>query len=214
MAEPTRREREQTRRRKEILAAALSAFARSGYQGTTMAEICRTSEYPLGTIYRFFESKEQIYRELLVEWAQGLADRLREIVRDEDLPPVDRLRALYRAKADYFSETRDYLLLFLAERSQVETSFLQNDGRSESVQGKLDMIYKELIELYAALFEKGISQGQFRSFPSMEMAVQFSGMANTIAMHWLRSGGDREQLLRQMNNAFSILTGGICIHES
>jgi AcrR family transcriptional regulator len=53
-------------KKNEIIRAAEQVFAAGGYHGTTMAQISQASEYPLGTIYKFFSGKEQIYHDLVL----------------------------------------------------------------------------------------------------------------------------------------------------
>ena len=87
----SRKEREKKRKREEILAAALSVFAQKGYHGATMAEISQVSEYPLGTIYKFFQGKERIYHEMVMETGVALGDILLDIIKkNEGSPKIGR----------------------------------------------------------------------------------------------------------------------------
>src|SRR5215475_3238699 len=47
-------------RRDEILAAAQTCFARSGFHQTSMQEICTQAGMSPGNLYRYFRSKEEI----------------------------------------------------------------------------------------------------------------------------------------------------------
>lgn len=51
-------------RRREILDAALGLFVERGFHGTAVPEIAQRAGVGLGTIYRYFESKEQLVNEL------------------------------------------------------------------------------------------------------------------------------------------------------
>src|SRR5713226_9244192 len=56
--------------RKRILAAAEQRFAAFGYRRTGIAEIARDAGVAPGTLYRYFENKEEIFRAVMRE---GLA---------------------------------------------------------------------------------------------------------------------------------------------
>jgi TetR/AcrR family transcriptional regulator, repressor of fatR-cypB operon len=56
-----RRQRERTARRQEILRAAGHVFAERGYAEATLDEIAARAELAKGTIYNYFESKEEIF---------------------------------------------------------------------------------------------------------------------------------------------------------
>jgi AcrR family transcriptional regulator len=64
-------------RRSEILAAAQTCFARSGFHQTSMQEICAEAGMSPGNLYRYFRSKEEIIAGIAerdrAETAQNLA---------------------------------------------------------------------------------------------------------------------------------------------
>src|SRR5262245_55007662 len=53
--------------RDAIVSAAERVFARSGFYATKMAEIAREAGVGVGTLYNYFESKEVIFTEILVD---------------------------------------------------------------------------------------------------------------------------------------------------
>ena len=52
-------------RRSQLLGAAARCFAARGYRATTMAMIAQQSDLSIGTLYRFFESKDDILMAML-----------------------------------------------------------------------------------------------------------------------------------------------------
>jgi TetR/AcrR family transcriptional regulator len=68
--ELSRRERERLRHRDEILQAARLIVAKKGIDGLTIEEIARKAEFAVGSIYRYFASKEDLLDVLLVELAR------------------------------------------------------------------------------------------------------------------------------------------------
>lgn len=67
-------------RRSQIVGAALTCFARTGYHATTMADVAAEAGVSKGTPYVYFPSKEVLYRTLHEEWDCGLAERLQATV--------------------------------------------------------------------------------------------------------------------------------------
>lgn len=63
-------------RRKQILAAALDCFARSGFHTTTMADVATVATVSKGTPYLYFPSKESLYIALYEEWHCALDERI------------------------------------------------------------------------------------------------------------------------------------------
>jgi AcrR family transcriptional regulator len=65
----------QADRRDEILAAAQTCFARSGFHQTSMQEICAQAGMSPGNLYRYFRSKEEIIA--------GIAERERALAAQQ-----------------------------------------------------------------------------------------------------------------------------------
>ncbi len=60
-----RRERERLRQREELLTAALDLFSEKGYHNVSMHEIAQRAEFAVGTVYKFFRNKEDLYKALI-----------------------------------------------------------------------------------------------------------------------------------------------------
>ena len=69
MAEQTlpRREREKLRQRQEIVTTALDLFSQKGYHNVSMQEIAEKAEFAIGTLYKFFQNKEDLYKTIVLE---------------------------------------------------------------------------------------------------------------------------------------------------
>ena len=57
-----RRERLNLQQRDEILKTALKLFSEKSYPNVSMHEIAREAEFGMGTLYKFFSSKEDLYK--------------------------------------------------------------------------------------------------------------------------------------------------------
>lgn len=61
-----RKERERLAKRQEIIAAARKVFASKGYEHATLDEIAGKAEFAKGTLYNYFDSKETLFREIVM----------------------------------------------------------------------------------------------------------------------------------------------------
>ena len=78
--------------KERILTAALEMFSRKGYEGTNIRELTASLGLAKSSMYRHFESKEEIWNALLDEMIAYYAERFGS---PERLPPVpDSLEAL------------------------------------------------------------------------------------------------------------------------
>ncbi len=211
--QPPRRQREQLRRREEILDAALRVFAVRGYDGTTMAEISRAAEYPLATIYKIFPSKEKIYLQLVDSYISQLEERMVAAAKRNDLSPLERLASCARIKAEFFQKNKDYLKVFLAEHGQIELAMLPGTRATEEPWQALEQTHQRMIGLYSDLFAEGIASGDFKPLPPRDLGILYQAMTNAMAWQWLVADTGQRNLADQMQQVLTILSGGICRHE-
>ncbi|ROO85503.1 TetR family transcriptional regulator [Actinocorallia herbida] len=82
-------------RRQRIVDAALAALERQPYEQIRIAELAQAAEVALGTLYRYFPSKEHLYAVVLQEWVERDRHRHRQTVP----APARRDRARSRIHA-------------------------------------------------------------------------------------------------------------------
>jgi AcrR family transcriptional regulator len=68
--------RSQAARRARVIDAAMTLASEGGYDAVQMRDVAATAKVALGTIYRYFSSKDHILAETLLEWNRDLQRRL------------------------------------------------------------------------------------------------------------------------------------------
>ena len=95
-----RREEYLEERREMLLDAALAIISRDGFDRATMAEIAENAGMAKGTVYNYFETKEDILTALLRERAQ----QFEHVLEDDTVPPRTALTAIAEV---FLAETVD-----------------------------------------------------------------------------------------------------------
>jgi AcrR family transcriptional regulator len=93
-------EEEKRERREMILEAAKKRFQRFGYSKTTMDEIAGDAGISKGTIYLYFENKEDIFNELLAREAREMERYLYRKVKSEK-SVLKQLEMIFTGALDY-----------------------------------------------------------------------------------------------------------------
>lgn len=178
---PTRRERDKARQKQEIMAAALSLFSENGYHNVTMHEIAAKSEFAIGTLYKFFSNKEDLYKALIMEQSDRFFEKLSQAI---ELPgdEMDRLRNFITAKREEFRDNAATIRLYFAETR----------GASFNIMAGLDREIRIRRETFlhriAEIFESGIRSGRFQPLADPYMlAVAFDTICNSFLMLWLEN---------------------------
>ncbi|MDE6595979.1 MAG: TetR/AcrR family transcriptional regulator, partial [Oscillospiraceae bacterium] len=65
------RDEQKEQRRQLIISKALELFAKKGYSDTKIGDIAKAADMSVGLMFHYFESKEQLYEELVKMGADG-----------------------------------------------------------------------------------------------------------------------------------------------
>ena len=81
-------------RPREICSAALDVFAEKGFAAAKLDEIARRAGVSKGTLYLYFDSKEELFRAVVRDTVAPNIDAVRAIVETSELPFADIVRML------------------------------------------------------------------------------------------------------------------------
>lgn len=174
-----RREREKLRQRREMLATALDLFSQKGYHNVSMHEIAAQAEFAIGTLYKFFQNKEDLYKALVLEQCDQFEDALGQAI-DQPEDEVEKLRNYVRTKTDRFRRHLPFVRLFLAESRGV--SFNLKAGLNEELRER----YYNFLERLASIFDRGIKKQQFKKTAEpYYLAVALDSVIDASLLLWL-----------------------------
>jgi len=91
-------------KREKLLAAARELIHQQGYRHTTLAEIAERSEVPLGNVYYYFKTKDDLAAAVIKEHLESFVAQFKRWDADIAMP-----RARLEALLDYLESLRDVL---------------------------------------------------------------------------------------------------------
>jgi len=152
-----RREREKAQRRQDILDAARQVFFERGFHQPTVDDVAARAEVSKGTIYLYFESKEEILAHLLLEGLDLLLAQMEATCPPQSPPaPEAALRALANSYLTFSQTQPHYFRLIMAfDRGRFEEQIapeLYQQVLDRSLQG---------LALVAQAIERGQAAGLF-----------------------------------------------------
>lgn len=141
-------------KRAEILQAALDLFVEQGFHGAPMSDIADRAKVAVGTLYRYFPSKDALIDELFNE----LQNRLQAYI--EARYPVG---GSTREKYEYLiRESMRYLMDYPQHFLYMEQYF--NSPYSASLH-RDKILGKERNRVWTDIFEKGTEAGEIKNLP-------------------------------------------------
>ena len=106
-------------RKKQILDAALKAFAEYGYERTSIAVICEKARIARPTLYQYFKDKRSLFRELLEGYLLGFHKRIHAWHATADggnhLSRRETMNSLHLEMLNEASRNRDLFMIFSKE---------------------------------------------------------------------------------------------------
>ncbi|MBN2209011.1 MAG: TetR/AcrR family transcriptional regulator [Candidatus Coatesbacteria bacterium] len=110
-----RRERERRIRRDSILDAAERIFARRGFSAATMGEVARESEFGMSTLYKFFNSKLDLYSSVIDQKLSRLQEDLTQI-KEMKLDWRKAIERFISHQLHFFQENTHFFRIYMAEK--------------------------------------------------------------------------------------------------
>ncbi len=158
-------------RRQAILECATRQFARSGYANTTVNGIAAELGVTEPLIYKHFESKEALFREVFQRVALFFVERITEVVGEGGSPLVT-----LRKIAHFYYQHLDAHPEFAAILYQVAANSAEGIAGLKEPLRFFKKIFLQLHDAIAALLEEGKRQGEIpASVDSSAAAWAFIG---------------------------------------
>ena len=197
-----RRERERLIRRQEILDAGLALFSEKGFHNVSMNEIAQKAEFAIGTLYKFFENKENLYKALVLELSDKFHKALTKAIEESD-DEFEKLQNYVRTKGD----------MFRANVSMIRLYFAETRGASFNIMAGLDSEIRErygrFLETLAAIFATGMEKKRFSKIADPHhLAVALDSLCNAFLYRWLEAP-ERHPYPEDPNVILNILYKGL-----
>jgi len=177
-SQPGRKERERQMRRMEILGAARKLFAERGYEHATLEEIAGGAEFAKGSLYNYFGSKEELFREVVFSSIDDV-----ERMAASALAPGGNAREVFTEFAtrviEYYKANDDFLRIMAVEMNRIHTG--DRRAHLEDLMQRINRI----ISILASALRKDIRHKKIVHENPDDLAHIFLATVHHRAMRWL-----------------------------
>jgi AcrR family transcriptional regulator len=202
-----RRGKEKDNRKKNILKSARSLFFKKGFTKVTVDEIAKASELGKGSIYLYFNSKEEIYAQILLNDIDNFNEKV-DVLLEQRCSAAEMLKEFSHIYIDYFlndSELFRILMTYMLQPAKMNlpdklnAQILNANARSINVIGRI--------------LQMGVDTNEFLP----ELSIQKNqnalwGVLNGIISLYIFSGSPasrRERIYSTTNLALEIFIKGL-----
>ncbi len=164
-----------------ILDAAIKVFAKNGFYQSTVAQIAREAGVADGTIYLYFENKEDILYQFFANKTQQIFDQFQKVV-EEGATAESKLRNLTKTHLGEFQGNIDMAIVFQAETRQVQ--------QSEAIRSHVLDIARKYREVIGMIIESGQSEGSMRKDLYLGLVKTYiTGAIDEVINSWVLADG-------------------------
>lgn len=165
-----RRLQHQDLSRAQLLDAAEEVFGRKGFHQATLKEVADLAEFSVGSVYSFFDNKDDLFRQVFVRRGDEFMPGMRSALQPGEGTPTEQLHRLVDYQIGFFRAHPQFGRLYLRYSSATTMS------ADREIDTATSHNYDESMRLQADLFVRGQQAGEFRAGDPQVLSRLFSGL--------------------------------------
>lgn len=197
----TRKQKEKLIHKEEILEAAMSLFSSKGFHNVSMQEIADKSEFAVGTLYNFFDSKDSLFEDLLNHFGEKIEGEVTEIL-DGPGNEAERLIAYIRYQPQLQEKYSEVVKLY-ASVLGTQMSKVRKKSRHK------ETIYLKIM----SLIEQGIHKGFFRNVDPEITTKAINSTIETLAFE-IAGRFDKAKVTEMFKKVEQLFIDSLLIQET
>lgn len=163
-------------RRLALLKAAFREVAEKGFSAVTLDDIARRAGVSKGVTLYYFDSKDELFRELFAWLIDSIQTRMREAVAAEE-DPVAKLKALVALIFPSPSKNRAFFRAFV--------DFSGLAARHDAFREINERFYAGCREIDGGIVQEGIRRGVFAARDPREAGSTMRAIFDGLMLQWL-----------------------------
>ena len=168
------RDQKKAESRKRILEAARDVFFRDGFMSANLDEMAEKAGVAKGTLYRYFESKADLYVAVLTNNHEIFLEQMRAAGQEGETA-LERIRSIARFYFSHWMDHPDYFLIFWAVDNESVIGELPKselEKISEFWERNLNVIHDALVY--------GVERSEFVECDTWEVATMLWSVADSL----------------------------------
>ncbi|MCX6151331.1 MAG: TetR/AcrR family transcriptional regulator [Ignavibacteriales bacterium] len=200
-----RKEREKLLRKKEIMNAAAILFAGKGFSHTTLEEIAVKAEFGIGTIYNYFQSKEEIYKSIIDSTFDASLEIINRCINSTS-SLIEFFNIYTKEIFEYYAKNKEALIIIAGFYTAV------GEGPANLRHDTFEAKHSILDDLLFKKIKEGIKNKEIRKVNPEYLYQLYHGLlfpyiANLAFMNKL----NESEILQHVNFILDVIFNGILV---
>jgi len=189
-------------RTREILAAARRLMDQNGVDTLTMDEIAQAAGVAKGTLYLYFQSKDELIQALLSQVGEAIVSDLEAIFTRSEAPQ-EKLRQVVRLLLNYVDRESTLFPVYLRE-------LVKSTSGRQSLLTALQELEERVVALITGIFAEGIAQKQFIPADPRLLTFLLKGLVRAVGYYQMTQ--DQKDIIQDALPAvLTLLFSGIVL---
>lgn len=190
-------DKEYTLKRKLILDAAAVVMAENGFHQAKMEDIAKEAGVGKGTVYEYFDSKKDLFQELIFSTSKEYSQKIEEEIRNNSCVP-DTIKQILKLHLEFLKNNPKVANIIMSEHH-----FIEEELRTWILEEN-----KEKFKLMQEIIEKGAERGELQVDNPTLASHLVAGMILSTGGYYLREehNSDIEEIC---DSAVKMLLKGI-----
>jgi AcrR family transcriptional regulator len=189
-------------RTREILAAARRLMEQKGVDALTMDEIAQAAGVAKGTIYLYFQSKDELIQALLSQVGEAISLDLKGVFAKPD-PPPEKLRQVVNMLLNYVDRESALFPVYLRE-------LVRSKSRRETPLSSLQELEERNVALITQVFAEGIAAKQFIPADPRLLTFLLKGLVRAVG-YYRMTRDQKETIQEALPVVLTLLFSGIVL---
>ena len=168
------REERKAQSRRRILDSAREVFFRDGFMAANLDEVAEKAGVAKGTLYRYFDSKADLYVAVLADNGKVFTDLMRETAQTGG-SATETLQNLSRFYLDHWVSHQDYFQIFWAIDNQSVIGQLP-----PSVVDEVSRLWEQSLTILDEVLKRGVASGELRDCDTWRASNLLWTVANAV----------------------------------
>ena len=188
MSSEERRKKEKENRKNSILKAARKLFFERGFKSVTVDLIAAKAEVSKGSIYLYFDSKEEIYTQILISANIERHKEIENFARQEGTAS-ELLLKYARVYVDFFLDNNELFRILMTFMLHAENMNLTEEQNTQLIHTT-----NENIRMISEILQKGVDTGEFSDRIDIRQGQNaIWGLLNGIISLYIYSGAPEKR---------------------
>jgi len=170
-------ERHRERRKGELLLAAQRVFSRAGFHAANISDVASEAGVSQGTVYHYFESKEELLIEVYTQWeTANLSNEIEQAI--EQAPTATK-------KLEFLGHAASKRIASNLQLLQASVEFWSHIPRNSDIRKGFRKMFARMAEEIAQVIHAGVKSGEFQNVNETVLARLFIATYDGLILQWL-----------------------------